>query len=241
MRRGALALCVGLLVLLAVFAVLYGVLFGRVLHVMGSGSVAPVQLILDPGHGGEDGGAVSPSGTTESPINLAIALRTEQVLAFYGQPPVVLRREEISLHDPDADTIREKKVSDLHNRVDAIQAQEGAVVLSIHQNSYPQSRYHGAQVFFAPTPGSQALGEHVQQTLCTALQPDNTRQPKKIPDSIYLMNHISCPAVLVECGFLSNPEEERMLCDPTYQTQMAAVLAASWLTAPPTIYFSGES
>lgn len=203
--------------------------------VIAPSSVRPVRpLILDAGHGGEDGGAVSPSGTVESRINLAVVLKLDDVLGLYGAPHMLLRREDISLHDPEADTLREKKVSDLKNRVAAITATEGGTLLSIHQNSYPDSRYHGTQVFYAPTEGSQDLARHIQAAIRAALQPENSRECKQIPDTVYLMNHIDCPAVLVECGFLTNPEEEAMLCEESYQKKLTAVLAAAWLTAPET-------
>lgn len=137
----------------------------------------------------------------------------------------LLREEDISLHDPEAGTLREKKVSDLHNRAAAVEALEGATLVSIHQNSYPQSRYHGTQVFFAPTEGSQQLAEAIQQGVQGTLQLENRRAAKQIAGNVYLMNHVDNRAVLVECGFLSNPEEERALRDPEYQTRMAAVLA----------------
>ena len=108
---------------------------------------------------------------------------------------------------------------------------EGGTLLSIHQNSYPGSQYRGAQVFYAPTGGSRELAELLQTALREELQPDNDRQAKPIPESVYLMNHVSCPAVLVECGFLTNPEEEALLRDGGYQRQLAAVLAGAWLTA----------
>ena len=112
----------------------------------------------------------------------------------------------------------------------AVEAMEGATLISIHQNTYTSSQYHGAQVFYAPTEGSQALAEGFQTALQKRLQPDNERVAKQIPDSVYLMNHITCPAILVECGFLTNPQEEAMLLDQGYQRQMAAVLAGAWLT-----------
>ena len=102
---------------------------------------------------------------------------------------------------------------------------EGATLVSIHQNSYPQSRYHGTQVFFAPTEGSRQLAEAIQQRVQETLQPENRRAAKQIAGTVYLMNHVHNRAVLVECGFLSNPEEERLLQNPDYQTKMAAVLA----------------
>ena len=186
-------------------------------------------LILDAGHGGEDGGAVSLSGVPESAVNLAVTRRLDLLLGLFGVPSVMLRQEDISLHDSSANTLREKKVSDLKNRVAAIGSEANAWLISIHQNTFSDRRYHGAQVFFAPTDGSQALAEAMQETLRATLDPDNQRVCKPIPDTIYLMNHISCPAILVECGFLSNPEEEQMLTSPNYQTKLAASLAGGWL------------
>ena len=188
-------------------------------------------LILDAGHGGEDGGAVSVTGVPESRVNLEIVQKLRDTLALYGVDPVVLREEDVSLHDPEASTLREKKRSDLKNRVRAVEAVEGGTLLSIHQNSYPGSQYRGAQVFYAPTGGSRELAELLQTALREELQPDNGRKAKPIPESVYLMNHVSCPAVLVECGFLTNPEEEALLRDGGYQRQLAAVLAGAWLTA----------
>ena len=118
-------------------------------------------LVLDAGHGGEDGGAVSITGAPESKINLAIVLKLRDVLGLYGVDPILLREEDVSLHDDDANTLREKKRSDLKNRVAVIDAVEGGTLLSIHQNTYPGSRYHGAHVFYAPTEGSQELAEQI--------------------------------------------------------------------------------
>lgn len=185
-------------------------------------------LIIDPGHGGEDGGALSLSGALESHINLAVSKRLDGILGLYGVQSVLLRQEDISLHDATAQTLRQKKVSDLHNRVAMIGAQPNAVLLSIHQNSYPDGRYSGAQVFFAPTQRSRELAQTLQETL-RILDPKNNRLEKQIPDTIYLMNHISCPGVLVECGFLTNPQEEQLLRSEHYQTKLAAALAGGYL------------
>lgn len=189
-------------------------------------------VILDAGHGGEDGGAVSLTGVPESQINLTIVLDLRDILGLYGVNPLLLREEDVSLHDSSADTLREKKRSDLKNRAALIEEQEDAVLISIHQNTYTSSRYHGTHVFYAPTEGSQALAEHVQAGIRGCLQPDNERVVKQIPDTVYLMNHITCPAILIECGFLTNPEEEAKLRDENYQKQLAAVIASAWLTAP---------
>lgn len=187
------------------------------------------QLILDAGHGGEDGGAVSLTGVPESGVNLSITLKLDQLLGFYGVCPILLRETDISLHDPEADTLRKKKVSDLRNRVAAIESVENAVLLSIHQNTFSNAAYHGAQTFYRAGEESKALAQLMQETLRDGADPENRRTPTKIPDSIYLMKHITCPAVLVECGFLSNPSEEAKLRNDGYQTRLAACMASAWL------------
>ena len=186
-------------------------------------------VVIDAGHGGEDGGAVSISGVPESGINLAVALRLDQLFGLYGVRTEVLRTEDVSLHDSGAATLRERKVSDLHNRVERINAIENATLISIHQNTYPTAKYHGAQVFYSNAELSQSLAQLTQETLRLALDPDNNRVSTKIPDTVYLMNHISCRAILVECGFLSNPEEDLLLQSGAYQTKLAAALCGAYL------------
>lgn len=187
------------------------------------------QLILDAGHGGEDGGAVSITGVPESNINLAVVLRLDQLLGFYGLSPILIRDKDVSVYDFGCETLRQKKVSDLKNRVSMIEETENAVVISIHQNTFSNSAYHGAQVFFRPGEESEALAKLTQKALQEGVDPDNKRTPTKIPDSVYLMKHITCPAILVECGFLSNPAEEEKLRDGDYQTQLALCVASAWL------------
>ena len=231
MKRG-LCLAAALLAVWGLLTFALGRLDGLIAPAIRPVSVTrAAPLILDAGHGGEDGGAVSVTGVPESRVNLEIVQKLRDTLALYGVDPVVLREEDVSLHDPEASTLRKKKRSDLKNRVRAVEAVEGGTLLSIHQNSYPGNQYRGAQVFYAPTGGSRELAELLQTALREELQPDNDRQAKPIPESVYLMNHVSCPAVLVECGFLTNPEEEALLRDGGYQRQLAAVLAGAWLTA----------
>lgn len=182
-------------------------------------------LILDAGHGGEDGGAVSCTGEKESTFNLMITLRMDQILGLLGEAPALLRAEDISLHDSQSDTLREKKVSDLKNRAAAVNANPNATLVSIHQNSYPDARYSGTQVFYASTDGSKELAGKIQTAVHRQLQPNNSRQEKEIPETVYLMNHIRNRAVLVECGFLTNQEEESLLRQPSYQCKLALVLA----------------
>ncbi len=185
------------------------------------------EIVLDAGHGGEDGGAVSLSGEKESKINLEIAKKMDWILGFLGEASLMLRNEDISLHNGTEQTIREKKVSDLKNRVDLVNKQPASILVSIHQNSYPEPKYKGTQVFYAPTGGSQQLAQKIQRAITQNLQPDNTRQAKQIPESVFLMNHVKNTAVLVECGFLTNPEEEQLLRQNGYQCKISLVLAAA--------------
>lgn len=187
------------------------------------------SVIIDAGHGGEDGGAVSISGVPESGINLAIALKLDHLLGLYGVQTKVLRTTDRSLHDSSATTLREKKVSDLHNRVTMIEATPNATLISIHQNTYQSAKYHGAQVFYTNGDLSLSFAKTTQETLKNVLDPSNTRVPTKIPDSVYLMKHVTCRAILVECGFLSNPGEDQKLQTPVYQSKIAAALAGAYL------------
>lgn len=185
-------------------------------------------LVIDAGHGGEDGGAVSVSGVSESVINLAVARRLDAIMGLFGVNTLMLRTGDVSLGSEGLPTMRERKVSDLHNRVAAINGVENAVLISIHQNSFTDARYDGAQVFYAPTEGSQFFAEYTQELLRVCLAPDNDRRAKPIPESVYLMSHIHCKAILVECGFLTNPAEDQLLQQPDYQLKLALTVAGAY-------------
>lgn len=200
-----------------------------------SGNAELPTIVLDPGHGGEDGGAVSPNGLRESDLNLEISLRTGDLLRFLGFPVILTRETDRSICDPGAASVSEKKVSDLKNRVRLTEETPNALLLSIHQNMFPEAKYYGAQVFYAKTSGSQTLAEELQALCGSRLDVTNRRKAKEA-EAIYLLQHISCPGVLVECGFLSNPEEERKLQTADYQKKLAAVLAAGL-----TEYLSGTA
>ena len=186
-------------------------------------------VVIDAGHGGEDGGAISLSGRVESGLNLSIALKLDQLMGLYGVRTTMLRTEDVSLHSPDAETLRQKKASDLRNRVAMVEEAAGATLISIHQNSYPSSRYSGAQVFYSPTSGSRELAEQMQEVLRLMLDPSNDRQAAQVAESVYLMNHVDCRAILIECGFLTNPDEEARLASPDYQTKLAAAICGGYL------------
>lgn len=195
-----------------------------------SASAEPrLTLVIDPGHGGEDGGAVAQNGTLESDINLDIALRLKELADFWGISSV-MSREEASIDYPaGAVTLAQKKKADQNARLELIGSTPGAVLISIHQNYYPSETPYGIQVFYGTVEGSQSLAVLMQNNLTVELCPDNRRVAAQIDSGIYLMREAECPAVLVECGFLSNPSERDKLEDPTYRGELAAVLLASYL------------
>ena len=182
-------------------------------------------LIIDPGHGGEDGGATSCTGRLESGYNLEIALRLEDMLHFLGFRTEMIRRTDTAVYRK-GETIAQKKVDDLKNRVRIVNETSGGVLLSIHQNYFSQTQYSGAQVFYGSAEGSKALAETVQAALVSTLNPGSHRKTKAAK-GIYLMEKSRKSAILVECGFLSNPEEEAKLASSGYQKSLAAVIAAA--------------
>jgi len=189
----------------------------------------PVTVVLDSGHGGEDGGAVSPDGVEESHINLAIALKVNDLLRFTGQRTLMTRTEDVSIHT-EGTSIRARKASDIRNRVALVDSVENAILLSIHQNSLPSSKVtHGAQVFWNTEAGAEELARVVQDSLNTSVNPENPKQAKQIPATIYLMKHVTAPAILVECGFLSNVEETTELQNPSYQLKLATAITTGYL------------
>lgn len=186
-------------------------------------------VIIDPGHGGEDGGAVAADGTVESAINLEIGTRLEGLLYFMGYETDMTRDADISIYTDGAETLREKKVSDLHNRVDLVNGYEAAILLSIHQNSLPSSTAtYGAQVFFNGGEGADTLAQSIQNHLNTVINRDRPKECKAIDSSVFLMNHINCTGVLVECGFLSNVTEASLLKTSEHQKKLTVAIAAGF-------------
>ena len=181
-------------------------------------------VVIDAGHGGIDGGATSCSGVKESQLNLEISLRLNDLFHLIGISTVMIRSEDVSVYTS-GETIAAKKVSDLKNRVKMVNSMPECLLISIHQNYFGDSKYDGAQVFYGRNPESQKFAESMQSALISALDPDNARKPKKA-NGVYLMENINASGILVECGFLSNPEEDLKLQDPVYQKKLAAVIAA---------------
>ena len=190
---------------------------------------APIEgrktVIIDAGHGGVDGGAVSCTGVYESKLNLEIAMRLNDLMHLLGINTVMIRETDCSVYTK-GETIAQKKISDLKERVRIVNSTPDAVLISIHQNHFTDDRYSGAQVFYAQTDGSQKLAESLQSAFVQTVNPTSNRRTKK-SDGVYLMQHVQCPAALIECGFLSNANEEYKLRTKAYQQQISAVIACT--------------
>ena len=193
-------------------------------------SIEEMNVIIDCGHGGEDGGAVSSDGIVEKDINLAIGLILEKFFLQGGFNVTMTRREDISLHDETAESLREKKVSDIHNRTDFCNSSDNNILISIHQNKFDDSKYYGTQVFYSKNnTQSRVLAESIRASVTGLLQNDNTRQCKEATNSIYLLHNAKIPAVIVECGFLSNPQETELLKSEMYQREIAYAIYCGFL------------
>ena len=182
-------------------------------------------VIIDAGHGGEDGGATSCTGKLEKEYNLEIAMRLNDLMHLMGLHTKMVRTTDISVYTQ-GQTIAAKKVSDLKNRVNAVNETENGLLVSIHQNTFSDGKYSGAQVFYAAEGESQVLAEQLQSTFCQTLNPGSNRRCKRA-DGVYLMEHIEKTGILVECGFLSNVQEEAKLRSSEYQKKLSCVIAAT--------------
>ena len=181
-------------------------------------------VIIDAGHGDPDGGATSCTGALESDINLDISQRLNDLCRFLGLHTIMTRTSEQSVYT-DGNTIAQKKLSDLKNRVKLVNETEDAILISIHQNHFFEDQYSGAQVFYSNRDESQLLAKQLQSELIRCVNPQSNRKAKK-STGVYLMEHINCPGVLVECGFLSNREEEANLRSAEYQKKLCCVIAS---------------
>jgi len=182
-------------------------------------------IIIDAGHGGVDGGATSCTGKLESAYNLEIAITLNDLINLLGYETKMIRTTDISVYT-EGESIAKKKGSDLKERVRIVNEENNAVLLSIHQNHFPDSRYSGAQVFYPNTNGSKQLAESMQQNLVNILNPGSRRTIMQ-SSGIYLMEHIQCTGILIECGFLSNPGEEAKLSNKEYQQNLCAVIGTT--------------
>lgn len=182
-------------------------------------------VVLDAGHGSPDGGAVGANGTEEKDINLAITLKLCEILESRGVCVIMTRTDDKSICDINAKTLHEMKVSDMHNRLKIINSSGADLFLSIHMNSFPDPSLSGLHIFYSRNhPEAQQTAELIQTEISnlTAAKPHTV---KTASESLYLMKSPDPPAILVECGFISNPDEEKLLLDDKYQSKIAFAIA----------------
>ncbi len=185
-------------------------------------------VIIDAGHGGEDGGASGKGGSLEKELNLDIAEKIADMLRSSGIKVIMTRTEDILLYDRNADYMGHKKSLDLRARLDIAKSNPNAVFVSIHMNAFGDARYKGLQVWYSKnTEGSRRLADTVQNLVRETLQNDNNRKTKEANSSIYLLDRAVCDSILIECGFLSNSEEEALLLDENYRKTLALTLFAA--------------
>ena len=187
-----------------------------------SQSIVKQIIVLDAGHGGFDGGAQGIDGTLEKDLNYSIVCKIAEFLRLGGFDVMLTRKGDESLETNPDDTIGKRKVSDMKNRLQMINSYTDSVFVSIHQNKFSTSNVNGAQVFYSPNnDNSQILAEKIQSSLTRQLQTSNKRSIKRADKTIYLLNKAKNPAVLVECGFLSNKKELELLKTEEYQCKLA--------------------
>lgn len=183
--------------------------------------VSGKTIVIDAGHGKPDEGAQSSNGTTEAETNLKIALKLQNLLEQSGTTVILTRSDENAIYDIDAKTLKQKKISDIHNRVKIGNESSADLFVSIHLNKIPQQQYDGWQTFYkAGSNEGKKLAESIQNNLNDAIQKENNRIAKTI-DNIYIIKHVEIPITIVECGFLSNPTEEKKLLEDDYQNRLA--------------------
>ncbi len=215
---------------LLALVLLFGGLSGRRLRQLSvpasaAGGQGDYIFILDAGHGGEDGGASTASGVAESGLNLAITLRLDDMMHLLGMQTILVREKDTAIYDAGCETYSQKKLSDLRNRAKLVNETPGAFFVSIHQNQFSDSRYSGAQVFYNRHDPSQTIAQQLQSVITATIDPSNTRKSKNGSDSVFLLREINAPGILIECGFLSNPQEAENLQTSAYQTKLALVIA----------------
>ena len=212
-------------ILLLCAAAVWAIVYCSERMVEASAALCPPTPVIEAGHGGFDGGAVSEDGTKESDINLSIALKLDSIVRFCGQKTVMTRLDD----SRKTDILSYSEREDLRQRAELANRTENAVLISIHQNSFPTAQLKGAQVLYSSFGNSEKLGKRIQEQLVARLDPENRRLAAPAPSDLYLTSNARCPAVLVECGFMSNNFEVLKLKENGYQNALALVIAASYL------------
>ena len=184
-------------------------------------------VLIDPGHGGIDGGAVSQNGTIEKHINLSIGIKLKDELSKLGYKVIMTREEDKGLYS-DSGTVRQKKVEDLNKRCEMREKSKCDIFISIHLNTFPQSKYYRAQVWYSDNEESHKLASILQNNFRKYVDEENKRQEKPAKGQYKILrDDNNIPSVIVECGFISNPKEEEKLKDEEYQKLIAETIGKS--------------
>lgn len=192
----------------------------RALPTAAATSTKPV-IVLDAGHGGLDSGAVGATGVLEKDVNLSIVLALRDMFEMSGFEVVLTRDEDISIYDPGIEGIRNQKLNDMDNRLEIIQKYPDSIFLCIHQNNFTDPKYFGGQMFYNNNnPQNRTLAQ-IMQNKFAQLQPGNGREIKLTGEELFLLKSNKNPSLMIECGFLSNPEEEQKLSTWEYQQKVA--------------------
>ncbi len=226
MRNLPLKICCLIVSIALVFTFSIKIFIDRRAEMTSAGVGDGYTVIIDAGHGGEDGGAVAYDGSLEKDFNLDIALKLQSILELYGFNVIMTRTEDKMTCDENLKTQRQKKVSDIRNRLEIIKKFNNAIFVSIHQNKFSDSKQEGTQVFYSPVNlNSKKLADYIQNSVVSNLQKNNKRKTKKSGTEIFLLYHSPIPSVMVECGFLSNSNDLMMLKTDNYKTKIAALVA----------------
>lgn len=186
------------------------------------------SVIIDAGHGGFDGGASGAGGIVEKDINLSIAVKLQEYCRLYGLDVIMVRTEDTDVSGKSGGSLSDRKKADMKNRLRHTVDNPNSIFISIHQNKFPESKYWGGQVFYGVEhEDSPELAKILQKNIRSMLQPDNARETKKATKDLYLLYYSKVPSVIVECGFLSNPDEATKLSTPEYQQKMAYCIFTS--------------
>lgn len=218
-----------LILLISFFILMISAVSSITLTTFSDSAQQPSTILIDAGHGGEDGGAVNEDGVLEKDINLEISLKTADLLNFLGFDVKMTRADDTALSGEEQ-TVHARKVADMNKRLELYNSDDNNAVISIHQNKFEQAKYHGTQIFYSPNDdGSKELAENVKFAVKKLIQPDNERECKKSDSGIYLLKNTKKTAIIVECGFISNSEECAKLLDETYQKQMSFAIVSGFL------------
>ncbi len=216
-----LSLLVSMAIILPVFIAASRLLYNQDLSAVSAHTLDYSKIIIiDAGHGGEDSGAVGVSGVLEKDLNLEYAMEVGKLLEEKGYVIVYTRTDDRLLYKEEENIYGIRKISDLKNRAKVAEEYPSSLFISIHMNSFGAAKYSGLQVYYSEKDQtSQQIANSIQNKVKDSLQPENNRVIKK-GEGMYLLENVSNPAVLIECGFLTNEDECKKLSEKEYKNQL---------------------